>query len=59
MRGHAADAMMPTTCKGETAVKTRIKHMAILSPDALHLSRFYVGVFGMDPEWVLLDITDE
>ncbi len=33
-------------------MQTKIKHMAILSPDALHLSRFYEEVFGVDPDHV-------
>ena len=33
-------------------MQTKIKHMAILSPATLHLSAFYEGLFGMDPDHV-------
>lgn len=33
-------------------MRTKIKHMAILSPATLHLSAFYEGLFGMDPDHV-------
>src|SRR5437773_6510093 len=40
--------MIPLPLAERHTMQTKIKHMAILSPAALHLSQFYETLFGME-----------